>query len=332
MKVVKIVRCVMVVTMVAVLAACGGKDKKTDEKPLTPVTFQLSWTHEYSSAPLYMAVANNHFRDEGLDVTIVEGGFQESGFVDSIQAVLDGKAQFAATDLSGLLEARAAGKPVVAIGAVTQRSPFALISLPESGISRPEDLVGKTVAITEGGARLTYDALLESLNIDPTTINTIPRTAFGIDSLLNGEVDVVGGWIINEGQLVREAGYEPNVILLSDYGFDSYDFLVITTEDMIANQKDVVAKFMRAFRQGLQDTVDNPDKAVDLAVSYAPNLDVAGQKARIQIFLPLINPAGGTLGGLDPEIFQFNYNLLLNGGMITQPYDVTQAYTLDFVK
>jgi NitT/TauT family transport system substrate-binding protein len=329
----KIVKCIMILAAVVVLAACGGKDKKTtEEKPLTPVTFQMSWTHEYSSAPFYMAVANNHFRDEGLDVTLEEGGFQNDQYVDSIQEVLDGKAQFAASDLSGLLQARAAGKPVVAIGAVTQRSPFALISLPDSGITRPQDLAGKTVAVTDGGARLTYDALLESLNIDPASINTISRTSFGIDPLLNGEVDVLGGWIINEGQQVREAGFEPNIILLSDYGFDSYDFLVITSEDMIANQKDVVTEFTSAFRQGLQDAVDTPDKAAELAVSYAPSLDLAGQKARMHIFLPLINPAGGTLGALDPEIFQFNYDLLLNGGVITQPFDVTQAYTLDFVE
>jgi ABC-type nitrate/sulfonate/bicarbonate transport system substrate-binding protein len=328
----KIVRFVLVLVVVAVLAACGGKDKKTDEKPLTPVTFQLSWTHEYSSAPLYMAVANNRFGDQGLDVTLVEGGFQNGQFVDSIQEVLDGKAQFAATDLSGLLQARAAGKPLVAIGAATQRSPFALISLPASGINRPQDLAGKTVAITDGGARLTYNAMLDSLDIDPATINTISRTSFGIDPLINGEVDVLGGWIINEGQQVREAGYEPNVILLSDYGFDSYDFLVITTEDMIANQREVVAEFMRAFRHGVQDAVDSPDKAAELAVSYNPGLDLAGQEARMRIFLPLINPAGGTLGGLEPEIFGFNYDLLLKGGVLTQPFDVTQAYTVDFIK
>jgi NitT/TauT family transport system substrate-binding protein len=172
-------------------------------------------------------VTNNRFRAEGLELNLLEGGFQESGFVDGIQMVLDGNAQFGTTDLSSLLQGRAAGKPLVAIGAATQRSPFAIISLPESGITRPQDLAGKTVAITEGGARLTYNALLESLSIDPTTINTIPRATFGIDPLLNGEVDALGGWIINEGQLVREAGHEPNIILVSDYGIESYDFLIL---------------------------------------------------------------------------------------------------------
>jgi NitT/TauT family transport system substrate-binding protein len=144
------------------------------------------------------------------------------------------------------------------------------------------------VAINEGGARLTYDALLESLNIDPTTINTIPRETFGIDPLLNGEVDAVGGWIINEGQQVREAGHEPNIILFSDYGIDSYDFLVFTTEDVIANQTEVVAQFMRALRQGLQDTVSNPDKAAELALSYNSAWTWRGESP-VQIFLPLID-------------------------------------------
>jgi hypothetical protein len=85
-------------------------------------------------------------------------------------------------------------------------------------------------------------------------------------------------------------------------------------------------------RQGLQDTVSSPDKAAELAVSYKSSLDVAEQKARMQIFLPLINPAGGTLAALDPEVFQFNYDLLLEGGVLAQAFDLTGAYTLDFIK
>ncbi len=216
----KIAHGALILMMVMVLAACGGGEKKADAKPITPISFQLSWTHEYSSAPLYMAVENKHFRDEGLNVTLLEGGFQEGVFVDSLQVVLDGKAQFGTSDLASLLQARAAGKPLVAIGAATQRSPFVLISLAESGITVPTDLVGKTVAITDGGARLIYNALLETLNIDPASVNTIPRVSFEIDPLLNGEVDVLGGWTINEGQQLREAGHEPHFILFSDYGIE----------------------------------------------------------------------------------------------------------------
>ncbi len=101
---------------------------------------------------------------------------------------------------------------------------------------------------------------------------------------------------------------------------------------MIKNQHEVVAAFMRAFQQGLQDTVDNPGKAAELAVSYNSTLDLAGQKARMQVFLPLLDPMGGTKGALDPAMFEFNYNLLLEGGMLSQPFDVTQAYSLDFVQ
>jgi ABC-type nitrate/sulfonate/bicarbonate transport system substrate-binding protein len=101
----KIARFVLTLTVAAILAACGGKDKKADEKSLTPVVFQLSWIYDYSGAPFYTAVANNRFRDEGLEVTLLEGGFQEGGYVDSIQVLLDGKAQFGTTDLSGLLQA-----------------------------------------------------------------------------------------------------------------------------------------------------------------------------------------------------------------------------------
>ncbi len=60
---------VMAVLLVAVAAAgCGG------EKPLTKVTLQLNWLHEAEFAGYYAAQAKGFYKDQGLDVTIVEGG------------------------------------------------------------------------------------------------------------------------------------------------------------------------------------------------------------------------------------------------------------------
>lgn len=297
----------------------------------TEITYQLSWVHEYSAAPFYLAEANGHFADAGLKVNLRAGGFQEGKFVDGLAAVLDGSAQFGALDGSTLLQARAEGKPVVAIATITQRSPFSLISLADDHILTPQDLVGKTVAITDGGARMVYDTLLLSQGIDLSTVNTIPRETFGIDPLVNGEVDVLGGWIINEGVQLEEAGLEANFMLMSDYAVDTYDFVIFTTEEMIATNPDIVESFLTALTLGLRDLIDDPQRAAELALTYNGDLDEDEQLHRVLAMIPLINIPGNDPGVMDPVVWDITHQMLLDFNILSEPIDLDSAYDVSFL-
>jgi NitT/TauT family transport system substrate-binding protein len=140
----------------------------------------MAWVHEYSSAGYYAAEHNGHFAAQNLEVRLQEGGFNEQGYINPVAKVLAGEADFGSTSASSLLLARAEGKPIEAIAAVLQRSPFALISLAENNIVHPSDLVGKRVAVSDADAAI-YQALLTSQGIDLSQVKTIPRTSFGID-------------------------------------------------------------------------------------------------------------------------------------------------------
>jgi NitT/TauT family transport system substrate-binding protein len=318
-------------TGVLFLTACAGNAQPTPTVTKDTINYQMGWVHEYSSAPFYMAVANGHYAKENLDVTLGVGGFGESGYIDPVEQVVSGAADFSEASVFALLEARAQGKPIVAIATLNQRSPFAVISLAETGIVRPQDLAGKTVAIAAGGAELELDALLRSQTIDASTLNVVERTTFGIDPLVNGEVDAFGGWIINEGVALEESGAEPSFLLLSDYGIDTYDLLIFTTEDMVANHPEKVERFLRATLAGLQDTIDDPEKAIDVTLTYDKALVRDEQLRRLQAFIPLIQPAGTKIGTMQPEIWEFNYQVMLDGAMLTEAQDVTKAYTSAFL-
>ncbi|MDO8776398.1 MAG: ABC transporter substrate-binding protein, partial [Burkholderiaceae bacterium] len=45
-----------------------------DTQPHERVTLQLKWLHQFQFAGYYAALAKGFYRDEGLDVTIREGG------------------------------------------------------------------------------------------------------------------------------------------------------------------------------------------------------------------------------------------------------------------
>lgn len=295
--------------------------------PKTQLRFQMGWIKDYSFAGFAAAERNGHFAEQGLEVTFIDGGFGEQGYIDPMSRVLAGEADLSSVSISDLLTARADGKPVVGVGSTLQRSPNVIISRAEDNIVRPWDLRGKRVAVTDGGARAIYEALIASQGIDLAEIDTIPRVDYGIDPLLNGEVDALWGWITNEGVLMQEANVEANFILPSDYGIDTYTGVVFTTETMLAEQPEVIERFLRAVFQGHQDVLDNPQQALDFVLDYNDSLVRDEQERRLQAFLPLIKPPGTFIGQMRPELWQLVYQITLDQGLLSAPVDPEAAYT-----
>ncbi len=324
----KVTALIGLVVVVDMLSACGGAAPAT---PPTQTSIQMSWTYDYSIAGFYAAEKNGHFAEQNLKVVFHEGGFGPAGYIEPINEVVSGTTDFGLSSAATLIQARAEGKPVVGIMTALQRSPFALISLKKSNITKPSDLVGKTVAVSAGGAMDIYLSFLKAQGIDAASVHTIERTDFGVDPLLSGKVDVLAGWIINEGVMVEEAGQTPSYILPSDYGIESYDFVLFTTDSMVKEHPDKVQKLVKALVAGLNDVVANSTQAVDYTLVYNPKLDRGQQQRRMDAMLALIRPSGSKVGVMDPKIWQLTYDVLTEQGSLSKPVDVKTAYTLDFV-
>jgi ABC-type nitrate/sulfonate/bicarbonate transport system substrate-binding protein len=321
---------VLLVCFTAVGCGLAAAPTPTVE-PSVPVRVQLAWTHEYSSAFFYAAELNHHFDEEHLDVSLSEGGFVDGSYVEPIDEVLSGEFDFGAASASGLLQARADGKPVVAIATIFQRNPTAIISLPESDINQPQDLIGKTVAVAEGGATRVLQTMLISQGIELDQVTIIPREGFGIEPLINHDVDALVGWIINEGVLVREAGEEPNFMLMNDYGISDYNIIIFTTEENVTERPEVVERFLRALIAGLQDMVDNPEQSADYTLQFNDQLDRAEQLSRLQASIPLINPARSQLAMMEPDAWSRISEVLVDSDILTNAVDPATAYDLSFL-
>jgi NitT/TauT family transport system substrate-binding protein len=319
------------ILMLALLVSCNSQPDPEPTPEPEAVSLQLSWIHEYSSSMFPSADKEGFFAANGVDVTVIEGGFGANGFIDSVATVVDGTAEFGVTDGLRLIEARAEGHPLVAIANVMQRSPNAVISLEDAGIVRPEDLRGKRILVADGGANLLFSTLLESQSIDLSEVTIVPRTVFGIDPLLNGEADALMGWIINESVSIEEAGQTPSNILFTDYGIENYNFVLFTTEDMIANHPETVQGLVTGLLEGVQFVISNPETAIQHVLEFNSEVDEDAQLRRLQTAIPLMNVPGVPLGSMTPEIWNFMAQLLIEQGTIDESFDVSQAYTLDFL-
>jgi ABC-type nitrate/sulfonate/bicarbonate transport system substrate-binding protein len=321
------------------IAGCDSDDGDDNEDnetsnnnaPLTNVKLQINWTHEYSSGGFYASVKSGHFRNQGLEVELIEGGFTAEGaFIDPITEVLEGRADFALVDTANLLLARSQGKSVVAIFAVLQRSPTAVISISSEGLASPADLVGKTVLVSPD-AQPPFRAVLATQGVDPAEVNVQDRTSFGIDPLLNGEADALSGWVINEGVAVQEAGFEANFIINSDYGINNYDFLIFTTEQTLTDKPEVVEKLLRGVIDGWREVIEDPDKVIGYVLEYKADLDRDQQSRRLNAMIPLISPPGTQMGMMQPEVWELSQSFLVEQGDLTAPLDLSAAYNLTFL-
>lgn len=325
----------LIVVLAVVLVALFVLNGDEDEKTLTPVSIQFSWVHAIEFAGFYAAEEQGYYRDAGLQVTLNGGGFDENGYINPIQRVVDGESMFGVTDAGGLLQARAQGLPLVAIGTIYQRSPIVLLSLAETGITKPEDLKGKRIYTDQTNVAVPYKAFLTSQNITSEDITELPKTDFTLNPLINGEIDAMVCFITNEVVQARALGYDVNVLVLSDYGVEIYANVIFTTEDLIKNNPKLVEQFLRATLKGTQWAVDDTKAAADLVLKvYGADMPQELRDVQVpgmEVSGPLLRPAGLQPGMMLPEVWDYTYETLQAQGVLTEPLDVNAAYTLEFL-
>jgi len=331
----------VLVIVVVVLAGCASNSPspQTNTSSLTPVKLQLSWIHTTEMAGFYEAERQGYYTEEDLAVELINGGFDESGnYIDPIQQVVEGKADFGVAGADILLLMRAEGQPIVAIAAIYQRSPVILMSLAETNIITPQDLVGKRVMIQQGTTlELTYEALLMAENIDRSQIEELLQTGEdNIAPLIEGEVDVVPNFITDGPIRAEQQGTNIELLLPSDYGIDIYTNLLFTTEEMIETKPDVVEAFVRAMVKGTEQAISDPDATTEYTIEtygeFIP-LDLqTTQKEGMRASVPLLNPAGSRPGMMDEQKWEQIHQILLDQGILTEPLALEKAYTLTFLE
>ena len=314
----------IVLLCVFCLPACNSITPSS--QALTPVTLQLSFSHQAEFAGFYVAEQEGYYREEGLDVSFIEGGPD----VDFITPVVDGAAQFGVAQPADLILARAAGKPVRSIAVIYRHNPIVFFALADSGITRPQDFIGKRIRST-----LTIDqtllAMMTRVGISPDLYETVYLPS-DVDQFASGEVPVWSGFINVFLIEVQRAGYKVNIIYPDDYGIHFYGDVLITTDDLIANDPDLVQRFTRATLKGWRFAVENPETVGAYVQKYRADADVDLEIARMTASIPLVNTGEDFIGWMNAETWEAMAQTLREQGVLTDPLDLSQVFTMQFLE
>jgi NitT/TauT family transport system substrate-binding protein len=177
-----------IIVLVALIAAPGTAPSAAS--PATNMSLALDWVIGGTHAGYFTALAKRHYRDLGLDVTIARG----YGSGDTVKRVAAGAAIFGIADTGTFIAAVAnENVPVRIVAMVYQKSTLGLIYLKQSGITKPKDLEGRTIARSAAGASVTlFPAFLAANGVDRQKIHeVVVDGATFLPLLLSRKVDAV---------------------------------------------------------------------------------------------------------------------------------------------
>ena len=220
------------------------------------LNFQSIWLNDPEFIGYMIAIDNGYYAAEGFHVNYMPGGPD----VIPEGSLLSGKADISLTHLTGVVKAVAErGAALKVIGTQYQKSPVGVISLEQSNIRQPKDLVGKTVACPPLSMS-TFLATLKVNNVPREKVRVVPYT-FSPVPLVKGEVDAVVDFVIELPFLAEQkGGKKTSYFLVWDAGMPLFIDLFTVTADTLKNKRSQLVKFLRASRKGWIENNADPSK------------------------------------------------------------------------
>jgi ABC-type nitrate/sulfonate/bicarbonate transport system substrate-binding protein len=262
-------------THVVVTPAPGSectKIPKTAPSQLTTMNFALDWTPNTNHTGIYVALAQNWYRDEGIDLHLLP----YSSSVSPDVLVSSGKADAGVSSTEGIVADAALGQPVVSIAAIIQHNTSALVTLADSGLNRPRDLDGKKY----GGFGAPYEGAVvgEIIKKDggKGEFTNITLSVDAMQALESHRIDFV--WVFEGWEVIQaeRSGVKLNVFPIINYGIpDYYTPNIITSPNEIKQKPDLLRRFMLATTCGYEYARTHARQAAQMLIDRA-NADTPG--------------------------------------------------------
>src|SRR6476620_9974773 len=181
------------------------------------VVLLLNWYVYSEHAPFFLGKERGYFDQEGIDLDIQEG--RGSGV--TVQAVAAGTATIGYADVATMIKAASKGAPVTAVGVALQTSPMSAMGFAEKNIRKPEDIKGRTVAVTPGDSMSqVWPLFLKKTGLKEGDFKTVSGDATTkLNAVINGQADLLLGYVMDQSMKIKDAtGKDVFPIKFADYG------------------------------------------------------------------------------------------------------------------
>lgn len=248
---------VCIIFLMTLLTGCSTQKKYTEVK-LTEVA------HSIFYAPMYVAIEQGYFEEEGLSITLVNG----LGADKTMTAVLSGDSDigFMGSESSIYVYQEGAKDYVVNFAQLTQRAGNFLVSRDTKEEFQWENLKNKTVlGGREGGMpEMIFEYILKAKGIDPDKDLTIVKNidfGYTAEAFISGEGDYTVEFepaaealeLDNRGKIVASLGVESGMVPYTAFS---------AKKSFIKKNPEVIQSFTNAIQKGIDYVATHTPKEI----------------------------------------------------------------------
>ncbi|HSE92257.1 MAG TPA: ABC transporter substrate-binding protein [Methylomirabilota bacterium] len=279
---------IVVVAALLVAVTLGAAQAQAPQK----VVFALNWFAVGDHAAYWVAVDKGYYKARGLDVELQNS----KGSGDSIAKVDTGRADIGLADAVVVIPRVAQGAKIRIVGAVFDNTPLNIWTRKDTGIGKPKDLEGKTLAAPPGDSqRQLFPAFAKINGVDESKVTWVTiEPAAKMVALAKKRVDAVPDYTTGQPLFEKAFGEEglPRDTLVrmpwNQYGFDTYSMSIFASEKTINERQKVLRDFLAASYMGWRDVMDNPKAAMEIFKRRVPEIDAAVIEPNLMLGLELM--------------------------------------------
>lgn len=316
----------------AILSGCTQKKEEAQQpKALKKITVLLDWVPNTNHTGLYVAKDKGYFKEEGLDVNIVQ---PSSGGTAALVAA--GKGDFGISYQEEVTYSRTAKDqvPVKAIAAIIQHNTSGFASPASKNIKSPKDFEGKTYG---GWGSPSESAILKAImekdGADFSKLKIVDAGSEDFFAATKGSIDfewIYSGWDAVQAKLKN---IPINFIELKKLNsdLDYYTPVIIASDAYLKANPEVAKKFLAAVTKGYQYSMTSPEDAAAILVKNAPETDKA-LAVESQKYLATQYQADAPRWGEMKASTWDNYTkFLFTRGLIPKDMKASEAFTNEYL-
>jgi len=298
------------------------------------IVFATNWKAQAAHGGFYQALVEGTYARYGLDVTIRQGGPQ----VNNRPLLPAGRIDFLMTgNLLHSFDNLKNGVPTVAVAAIFQKDPQALIAHPGQGYERFERLKDAPVVLVAKDAQFTWWQWLKA-NQGFRDEQLRPYN-FNLGPFLANPRALQQGYAIAEPIYVKQqGGFEPVVHLLADHGFDTYSTLIEARAQTVRDHPELVRRFVDASILGWYGYLYGDRRAANAAMLRDnPEMSEAELEASVALMRSqgIVDSSDALrlgIGAMDPARIRHFFQSMVQAGLYRAgEIDPGQVASMQFV-
>ena len=266
---------------ICLLAGCGKNDtaktsviQKQGGKPLTKVTLN-EVAHSIFYAPMYAAIENGYFEQEGIDLELVTG----FGADKVMSAVLSGEADigFMGPETTVYTYNEGASDAVVNFAQLTQRAGNFIVARKQTDTFQLSDLKGAEVLGGRAGGmpEMVFEYVLKKNGIQPSEVNIDQSIDFG--STAAAFAGGKGSYTVEFEPSATALEQEGEGFVVSSVGVES-GYVPYTAfsakKSYLDEHKDLIQAFTNALQKGMDYVASHSSE--EIAKTIQPQFSETG--------------------------------------------------------